>query len=156
MVPFQTLTQSLFAALVSGRGCSSSGRAVSHQHRAGCQLRPWQQRSVGSSCPGCQRADASGRSTGGPGGRFPSRLAPARGHRVAGSAHISRCRGGADGWPWEPSQRPLSERPALSGSALPASAQADSRGWVPVPAPGMLLGTEYAGLPGCQLSVCPA
>lgn len=58
MVPFQSLTQSLFAALVSGRGCSSIGNTVSHQHHAGCQLRTGQQRTAGSSCPGLP---ASGR-----------------------------------------------------------------------------------------------
>lgn len=94
-------------------------------------------------------------STHGPGGRFPSRLAPAHGHRFAGSAQISRCRGGADGWPWEPSQRTLSECPACSDNVLPGSARAGGRGQTSTPAPGMLLSTEHVGLQDWQRPVCP-
>lgn len=156
MVPFQSLTQLLFAALVSRRGCSSIGNTVSHQHHAGCQLRTWQQRTTGSSCPGpASKRTPTSPSTRGPGGRFPSRLAPAHGHRFAGSAQISRCRGGADGWPWEPSQRTLSECPACSDNVLPGSARADGRGQTSAPAPGMLLSTEHVGLQDGQLSVWP-
>lgn len=91
-------------------------------------------------------------STRGTGGRFPSRLAPAHGHRFAGSAQISRCRGGADGRPWEPSQRTLSQRPACSDSVLPGSARADGRGQSPAPAPGCC---RVRGTQGCGTDICP-
>lgn len=136
MVPFQRLTQSLFVAPVSGRGCSSIGNAVSPQRHAGRQLRTWQQGTTGSSCP---RLPASGRPrppARGPAGRLPSRLAPAHSHRCAGSAQISRCRRGADGWPWEPSKRTLSKRPARSDNALPSPARAHGGGQSPAPTPG--------------------
>lgn len=85
MVPFQSLTQLLFTAAAGGRGCARrmllhrergqppAPRRVPAEDLAAPRRRPLLPR------PASERTPTSPR-TRGPGGRLPSRLAPAHGH----------------------------------------------------------------------------